>query len=55
MWKYIKKYLHYAICAALFMIGEVTMDLIQPGLMNQIIDEGVLGLTIMELVILMLF
>lgn len=44
MWKYIKKYLHYAICAALFMIGEVTMDLIQPGLMSQIIDEGVLGI-----------
>lgn len=27
------------------MIGEVTMDLIQPGLMSRIVDEGVLGLS----------
>lgn len=44
MWKYIKKYLHFAVIAALFMIGEVLMDLVQPGLMSQIVDEGVLGL-----------
>lgn len=44
MWKYIKRYLPFAIFAALFMIGEVTMDLIQPGIMSQIVDEGVLGL-----------
>lgn len=44
MWKYIKRYLPFAILAALFMIGEVTMDLIQPGIMSQIVDEGVLGL-----------
>lgn len=44
MWKYIKKYLHFAILAGLFMVGEVMMDLIQPGLMKQIVDEGVLGL-----------
>lgn len=44
MWKYIKKYLPYAILAALFMIGEVLMDLIQPNLMSQIVDDGVLGL-----------
>lgn len=44
MWKYIKKYLHFAILAGLFMIGEVMMDLIQPGLMKQIVDDGVLGL-----------
>lgn len=43
MWKYIKRYLHFAVIAALFMIGEVLMDLIQPGLMSQIVDEGVLG------------
>ena len=43
MWKYIKKYLHFAIIAALFMIGEVLMDLIQPGIMSRIVDEGVLG------------
>ena len=44
MWKYIKRYLHFAILAALFMIGEVMMDLIQPGLMSEIVDNGVLGL-----------
>lgn len=43
MWKYIKRYLHFAIIAALFMVGEVLMDLIQPGLMSRIVDEGVLG------------
>lgn len=44
MWKYIKGYLHYAVLAALFMIGEVLMDLIQPGLMSRVVDEGVLGI-----------
>ncbi|MDO5398794.1 MAG: ABC transporter ATP-binding protein [bacterium] len=44
MWKYIKKYLHFAILAALFMVGEVLMDLIQPGIMSRIVDDGVLGL-----------
>lgn len=43
MWNYIKRYLHFAILAALFMIGEVLMDLIQPGLMSRIVDDGVLG------------
>lgn len=44
MWKYVKKYLHFAILAAVFMVGEVMMDLVQPGLMSQIVDEGVLGI-----------
>lgn len=44
MWKYIKQYFHFAVIAALFMIGEVWMDLLQPGLMSRIVDEGVLGL-----------
>lgn len=44
MWKYVKKYLVFAFFAALFMFGEVLMDLIQPGLMSQIVDEGVLGI-----------
>lgn len=44
MWKYIKKYLPYAILAGIFMIGEVSMDLIQPGIMSSIVDDGVLGL-----------
>lgn len=43
MWKYIRKYLFYATLAALFMIGEVSMDLVQPGIMSQIVDDGVLG------------
>ena len=33
-----------AILAALFMIAEVMMDLIQPGIMARIVDSGVLGL-----------
>lgn len=44
MWKYIKRYLHFAVLAALFMVGEVLMDLVQPGLMSRIVDEGVLGI-----------
>ena len=44
MWQYIRKYGHFAIIAALFMGGEVLMDLIQPRLMSQIVDDGVLGL-----------
>lgn len=44
MWRYVRQYLLFAILAAVFMIGEVMMDLIQPGLMRQIVDEGVLGL-----------
>lgn len=44
MWNYVKQYLHFAILAALFMIGEVMMDLVQPGIMSQIVDDGVLGL-----------
>lgn len=44
MWIYVKRYLHWAIIAALFMVGEVAMDLLQPGIMSRIVDEGVLGL-----------
>ena len=36
--------LPFAILAALFMIGEVLMDLLQPGIMSRIVDDGVLGL-----------
>ena len=43
MWKYIRKYLLFAIIAGLFMIGEVMMDLLQPGFMSRIVDDGVLG------------
>lgn len=43
MWKYIRRYLHFAILAAAFMVGEVLMDLLQPELMSRIVDDGVLG------------
>lgn len=43
MWKYIRPYLLPAVLAALFMVGEVSMDLVQPGIMSRIVDEGVLG------------
>ena len=45
MWKYIRQYLFFAIVAGLFMICEVLMDLIQPGIMSQIVDDGVLGIS----------
>jgi len=44
MWHYIRRYLHFAVIAALFMVGEVLADLYQPELMKQIVDDGVLGL-----------
>ena len=44
MWKYIKRYLHFAVIAAAFMVCEVLMDLIQPEIMSRIVDDGVLGL-----------
>ena len=43
MWKYIKRYLHFAVIAAAFMVCEVLMDLLQPEIMSRIVDEGVLG------------
>lgn len=45
MLKYIKKYLLFAMLAPLFMLGEVSMDLIQPQMMKLIVDEGVLGIS----------
>ncbi len=45
MLKYLKKYWFFALLAPLFMIGEVLMDLFQPGMMSTIVDEGVLGLS----------
>lgn len=43
MWHYIKRYLHFAVIAAAFMVGEVLMDLLQPEIMSRIVDDGVLG------------
>ena len=45
MLQYLKKYWFFAILAPLFMLGEVSMDLLQPRLMSIIVDEGVLGLS----------
>lgn len=39
IFKYLKKYWYFALLAPLFMIGEVLMDLVQPKLMAQIVDE----------------
>ena len=44
MLKYLKKYWFFTLLAPVFMIGEVSMDLLQPELMSRIIDDGVLGL-----------
>lgn len=40
---YLKKYWYIAALSPLFMILEVSMDLLQPSLMSRIVDEGVLG------------
>jgi ATP-binding cassette subfamily B protein len=39
--KYLKPYKHFAILAPILMILEVAMDLIQPTIMQKIIDEGI--------------
>lgn len=44
MLKYLKKYWYLALLASLFMVGEVTVDLLQPRLMARIVDQGILGL-----------
>ena len=42
MLRYLKKYWIFSVLAALFMVGEVTMDLLQPDMMADIVDNGVL-------------
>ena len=42
MLKYVKKYWVFCLLAPLFMVGEVAMDLIQPAMMADIVDNGVL-------------
>lgn len=39
--RYLKKYWYFAILSPLFMILEVSMDLVQPSLMSQIVDDGI--------------
>ncbi len=41
--KYLKPYWYFALLAPLSMILEVSMDLLQPTLMSDIIDNGILG------------
>lgn len=50
MLKYLKKYWIFCLIAPLFMLGEVAMDLIQPDMMADIVDNGVLKNN-MELII----
>lgn len=42
MLKYLKKYWIFCVLAPLFMFGEVAMDLLQPDMMADIVDNGVL-------------
>ena len=44
MFKLLKKYRFFGLIAPLFMFGEVLADLIQPNMMKNIVDDGVLGL-----------
>ena len=44
MLKYLKKYWPLAIVAACFMVLEVCADLFQPRMMEQIVNQGILGL-----------
>lgn len=48
--KYLKKYWYFAVLSPLFMILEVSMDLLQPSLMSRIVDNGVLDKNI-ELIV----
>ncbi len=41
---YLKKYWFLAFLASAFMVGEVFVDLLQPRLMEIIVDQGILGL-----------
>lgn len=42
MMHYLKKYRLYCLLAPLFMLGEITMDMLQPAMMAVIVDTGVL-------------
>ncbi len=43
MLKYLKRYWFYVLIAPIFMLGEITMDLLQPDMMATIVDDGVLS------------
>lgn len=40
--KYLKPYKHFAVLAPILMILEVAMDLVQPTIMQKIIDDGII-------------
>lgn len=40
---YLKRYWYFAVLSPLFMILEVSMDLVQPSLMSRIVDEGIVS------------
>jgi len=42
MLKYLKKYWYWCLLAPIFMLGEISMDLLQPDMMREIVDDGVL-------------
>lgn len=44
VFKHLKKYWHFALFAAIFMVLEVYVDLVQPRMMAEIVDNGILGL-----------
>ena len=44
MARYLKKYWLIALLGALFMVGEVYVDLYQPRMMERIVNQGILGL-----------
>ena len=44
MFRFLKKYWLIALIAALFMVGEVYVDLYQPRMMERIVNQGILGL-----------
>ena len=41
LFKYLKPYWHWAVLAPLLMVLEVVMDLMQPAMIQRIIDEGI--------------
>lgn len=43
MLKYLKPYWYCCVLAPLFMLGEITMDMLQPAMMAVIVDDGMLG------------
>ncbi len=51
IFKYLKKYWFFAILAPLFMVGEVIMDLVQPILMAEIVDEHLVNKDITNIIL----